>query len=355
MALRDAEGQGAGAPALLQLLVGVSGSGLGGDVAGELLLVEAGVAPGDVPVVDLVWHAKVPEAAEEVLPDALDEVAAVDEVLLTQGEEVAAVGALRRGGEGEQELRAEVVDEAAVRRGRGVVELVHHDVVEGVAREALQVGGPAERLDRREQDVGVQVALLAHVEAEACAGADPAEGVSGLVQDLLAVRDEKDPAEALAVRVEGAQPGLAEAGGEDDEAGGVALLPCLLECSERLMLDGVRGGDVRGLFRLLGGLRCSLQFAFLATLAVRVDPLLRELARGGMAEQAVECRADLLECGCVGFRDGPVVPLDAGEKSRLAEVGAADERNACTVRAFEDVGLWVEDESGRRARELRNR
>ena len=120
VALRDAEGQGAGAAALLQLLVGVSGSGLGRDVAGELLLVEAGVAPGDVPVVDLVRHAEVPEAAEEVLLDALDQVAAVDEVLLAQGEEVAAVGALRGGGEGEQELRAEVVDEPAVGRGRGV-------------------------------------------------------------------------------------------------------------------------------------------------------------------------------------------------------------------------------------------
>jgi len=121
VALRDAEGQGAGAAALLELVVGVSGSGLGRDVAGELLLVEAGVAPGDVPVVDLVRDAEVPEAAEEVLLDARDQVAAVDEVLLAQGEEVAAVGALRGGGEGEQELRAEVIDEAAVGRCRGVV------------------------------------------------------------------------------------------------------------------------------------------------------------------------------------------------------------------------------------------
>jgi len=191
VSLRDAEGQGAGAAALLELFVGVSGSGLRRDVAGELLLVEAGVAPGDVPVVHLVRDAEVPEAAEEVLLHALDEVAAVDEVLLAQGEEVAAVGALRGGGEAEEELRAEVVDEAPVGRGRGVVELVHDDVVEGVAREALEVGDAAEGLDRREEDVGVRLPLLAHVEAQAGVGPDPAVGVPGLVQDLFAMRDEE--------------------------------------------------------------------------------------------------------------------------------------------------------------------
>ena len=66
VALRDAEGQGATAAAVLELVVGVSGAVLRGDVAGQLLLVE----------------------------------------------EVAAVGALGGGGEGEQELRAEVVDGA---------------------------------------------------------------------------------------------------------------------------------------------------------------------------------------------------------------------------------------------------
>jgi hypothetical protein len=58
--------------ALLELFVGVSGAGLRRDVAGELLPVEAGVAPEDVPVVHLVRDAEVPEAAEEVLLHALD-------------------------------------------------------------------------------------------------------------------------------------------------------------------------------------------------------------------------------------------------------------------------------------------
>jgi len=67
------------------LLVGVSGAGLRGDVAGQLLLVEPGVPPGDVAVVDSVGHAEVAEAAEEVAADGFDEVAAVDEVTQLQG------------------------------------------------------------------------------------------------------------------------------------------------------------------------------------------------------------------------------------------------------------------------------
>ena len=96
------------AAAPLELLEGVAGARLRGDVVRQLLFVEAGVAPGDVPIVHLVRDAEVPEAAEEVLLDALHEVAAVDEVLLAQDEEVAPVGAFRGGGEAEQELRAEV-------------------------------------------------------------------------------------------------------------------------------------------------------------------------------------------------------------------------------------------------------
>jgi hypothetical protein len=65
----------------------------------------------------------------------------------------------------------------------------------------------------------VGVAALAGVEAEACFGPDRAEGVSRLIQDLLAMGHEEDAAILGAVGVEGAKPGLAEAGGEDHEAG----------------------------------------------------------------------------------------------------------------------------------------
>ncbi len=52
------------------------------------------------------------------------------------------------------------------------------------------MGGAAEGLDRRKEDVGVWLPLLAHVEAQSGVGPDPSEGVPGLLQDLLAVRSE---------------------------------------------------------------------------------------------------------------------------------------------------------------------
>ena len=63
------------------------------------------------------------------------------------------------------------------------------------------MGGAAEGLDRREEDVGVCFPLLARVEAQSGVGPDPSEGVPGLLQDLLAVRDEEDVAELGAVGV----------------------------------------------------------------------------------------------------------------------------------------------------------
>jgi len=89
-----------------------------------------------------------------------------------------------------------------------------------------------------------------------------------------------------------------------------------------------------------------------ATLAVGVDPGLCELLGGRVIEQAVERRADLPEGGGLGLGHDPVVPLDAGEKGRLAEVRAADEGDARAVFPLEDVGLRVEAEGGRWARVL---
>ena len=84
-------------------------------------------------VVDLVGDAEVLERAQQVAPNAVDEVATVDEVLLAERQEIAAVRALGRGGEAEEEAGPEVVDEPPVGGGGGVVELVDDDVVERVA------------------------------------------------------------------------------------------------------------------------------------------------------------------------------------------------------------------------------
>ena len=117
-----------------------------------------------------------------------------------------------------------------------MVELVDHDVVEGLAAEALEVGCPPQGLDGREEDVGVRVAALSRVEAQARFRADGAEGAQGL--------------------------------------------------------------PFRG--RAAG--------------TVSVDPVGRDLAGGGVGEQAVEGLGDGLEGVAFCRGNGPVVPLDAGEE-----------------------------------------
>ena len=83
------------------------------------------------------------ERREQVLAHAVHEIAAIDEILLAQREQVAAVAPFGRRGQAKQELRAEIGDQLAVGRRGGVVELVDDEVVEGVRREALQMLAPA--------------------------------------------------------------------------------------------------------------------------------------------------------------------------------------------------------------------
>ena len=169
------------------------------------------------------------ERRQQVLPHAVDEIAAIDEILLAQREQVAAVGPLGCRGQAEQELRTEVGDQLAVGRRGGVVELVDDDVVERVWREPLQVLAPAQRLDRGEHDLGVRVLDLAGVVAKPRLRADAAEGVERLVEDLLAVGDEQHAAELRPAGVERREPGLAETSRQDDQPGLVAGRPRVLQ------------------------------------------------------------------------------------------------------------------------------
>jgi hypothetical protein len=139
MALGDAEGHRPGAAALVELLEGVGRARVHGEARGEGVLVETGVAPWDVRIVHLVRDAEILEAAELLPPQAFEKVAPIDQVLLAEGQKVAAVRSLRGRGEAQHELRPEVLDELAVATGGGVVELVHDQVVEFVLGEALEI------------------------------------------------------------------------------------------------------------------------------------------------------------------------------------------------------------------------
>ena len=160
---------------------------------------------------------------KQILAHTVHQVAAVDQVLLAEREQVAAVGPLGSRRQPEEELRTEVGDQLAVGRSRGVVELVDDDVVERLGREPLQVLASAQRLDGCEDDFGVGILDLAGVVAEVRFWADSSERVERLVEDLLSMRDEEHASKLRPTRIEGGQPRLAEAGRQHDETGLVAL------------------------------------------------------------------------------------------------------------------------------------
>ena len=121
-----------------------------------------------------------------------------------------------------------------------MVKLVDHDVVERITGELAEVPDARERLDGGEEDIGLRNFLVAGEEPQPRLGADPAEGGERLPEDLLAVRDEEDARKLRLRAVEGGEPGLPEARGEDDEPGTIALGPRPAERLESLALDGVR-------------------------------------------------------------------------------------------------------------------
>src|SRR5690606_36470732 len=153
-------------------------------------------------------------------------------------------------------------------------------------------------------------------------------GAEGLPQDLLPVRYEEHARVLGAVAVEGAEPGLAEAGREEDQAGGVALAPRFLESSERLQLNRVRNGGWKGL-----GLHAGFHGgAGRAPLGIRVDPGSVEGAAAWLGPECLERPHHLREARVVASRHHAVVPLHTSLERRLRQVRAADERGASALR-----------------------
>jgi hypothetical protein len=343
---RHAEGEGALLGAAAPLLQRVPRAGEGGQFVRELFRVEAAVAPGDLAVVDrLVPDAVVVERSEQSGLDPGEQVAGEHEVVVAQGQDVGLVGAVRGGGEPEQEARLEVAEQAPVGGRGGVVEFVDHDVIEVVRREALEVGALAQCLHRRAEHVDLGVADCAHVEADAGLGADAREGVRGLAQDLLAVGDEQHASGAHVFGVEGREPGLAETGGEHDEAAPVAFESGGVECGEGLGLDRRRFRRRFG-FLASGGDRARRRGA---ALFVGVDPVVGERDGARVAEDLLEPGARFEEAVVAGVLDA-VVPLQPVGERLAADVAGADEGGAAQLvvraEAGEQVGLQVEAGAG---------
>jgi hypothetical protein len=127
---------------------------------------------------------------------------------------------------------------AAIRGGVGVVDSVDDDVVEALGGDASEVLGAGEFLDRSDHHGSVGLHEVACAPAHLCGLArcheEAPEGALGLGKELLSVGEEEDArplacAGCIAGNVEGGEPGLAEADGEDDEGASASLLACLRE------------------------------------------------------------------------------------------------------------------------------
>ncbi len=105
------------------------------DRRGQGLRVEPPRPPGNRCEVDGVLDAVVLERNQELLRDAVQQVATEDEVVVAELEQRATIEAIGRRRQAEQKPGFKVREHLLVRRGSRVVELVDDDVVEVIRRE----------------------------------------------------------------------------------------------------------------------------------------------------------------------------------------------------------------------------
>ena len=187
--------------------------------------------------------AEVVERREQALLERVPQPQLDRDAVAEPAQHVEAVGSFGGGGEAEQVLRAEVVEQRLVAGGGGVVELVDDDDVELFGVERGDVVG-VDRLDRGEDVLPSGRPVAADPElAEGAVAQHVAERGLALLEDLGAVGDEQQagPVElgAEVAVVERGDDGLAGAGGGDDEVVGVALAALDLEPFEDLALERV--------------------------------------------------------------------------------------------------------------------
>ena len=157
--LGTAEAERPAAAVTLQLLKSVLRSSLGRKGLSKNGLIEPRTPPWNLGVIHIIRDTQITESRQELVLNAGDKVASVNEILLAQTQEVAAVHTVGGGCQTQKELRREVLDEAAIGPRRGMVKFVYDDVIEGVRRKLPKVGYASEGLDRSEKNIGVEVLL----------------------------------------------------------------------------------------------------------------------------------------------------------------------------------------------------
>ena len=313
----------------------------------QRLGVEPAIAPREVRVVDVVLHAVVAKRHEAPDGDASPHVGAVRDEVVEEPQDVGRVGAVGRRREAEEEPRVDCVENPPVRRGRGVVHLIDHDVIETLRAQTREVLWARELRDGGEHEVGAQVVALVDEPADPATGARRADErpvrLRGLTQQLLPVRDEQEARprpglRAQRVPIERSEPRLAEPRGEHDERAPTPLRAGEAQRFERLDLHRVRLG--RRHERLgLGVARRQRAQGFARARGVLLDP-------GGVEHACAAPR--LLEGSPYAGKGDRVavavdseVPFRARLQRSAREVAAADEGRPELV-GLEEPRLGVE-------------
>jgi hypothetical protein len=144
--------------------------------------------------------------------------------------DVLAVQPFRGRGQSEQDLGTHLLQQRSVRGRRGVVELVHHDHVEGIGIDRREPGR-GQGLDRGEHVVPRPGNRIADQEfSEVAQAKDLSEHAARLLEDLLAVGHEQQPRKSATAAplgdpcvVERGDECLAGPGGCDDEVATAAV------------------------------------------------------------------------------------------------------------------------------------
>ena len=127
-----------------------------------------------------------------------------------------------------------------------MVELVDDDVVELLGIERRELAG--KRLNAREHESRVGSLLAAVVKPEVGIRLHPAEYISALPEDLLAMSDEQHAPELRPRRVERGKPRLSQPRCHDNQAGAVPRQAGLFERCQRLALNWPRLHRLHGRF-----------------------------------------------------------------------------------------------------------
>ena len=155
---------------------------------GQVVFVVAAPNPAQLIQIDGIRHAKILEGAEQLAVDGLRQSNLRGDTPAKVVQHTFAVHALRGGGQAQQKLGPEMVQQPLVGGRGGMVKLVHHNVIVIIRRQTVVQFLRVHRLDGDEQMVQALRAAAAHKQfAEVRVPQDVLEGILALPENFLPV------------------------------------------------------------------------------------------------------------------------------------------------------------------------